>query len=549
MPVRRLHNYAYCPRLFYYQWVEGIFVENTDVIDGKAVHSRADKPSSLQDTLSDLDLPEGSVLRSLHVENLTLGLSGKIDVCEQEKDGLVIIDYKKGSAKRNAKGVRVAKHADAVQVGAYALLLKAEGIKVSGASVFYAADKRRVPVELTEAFQDEILRLRDEAARVASLGVCPPPLRGDPRCLHCSAYPVCLPEESAWWSDDDKSPPHPAVPPRPENGDGEVLVVQDPRSNVGIRGDQVVVSREGGAVAKLPLNQLRHLFIYGVPQVSSQLIHALLEREIGVAYFSPAGRFLGMLGGLPASGVDARRGQYRMFEHPEIRLILAREALRAKVHNQRVMLMRNGESKEGVLATMADYRSMVSQAADLDTARGLEGAAAAIYFAEFSSMIRECSWARFSFAGRNRRPPRDPINAMLSLGYSVLSKEVAGVCYAVGLDPFLGFLHQPRYGRPALALDLMEEFRPLIADSVVISMINRREIAESDFISTTSGTFLNDRGRKVFWEAWFRRMDTEVSHPQFGYKMSYRRMIEVQARQLWRFCRGEAQNYHGFTTR
>jgi CRISPR-associated protein Cas1 len=529
--------------------VEGIFVENTDVIDGKAVHSRADKPSSLRDTLSDLDLPEGSELRSLHVENLTLGLSGKIDVCEQKREGLMIIDYKKGSARRNAEGLRVAKHADAVQVGAYALLLKAEGFKVSGASVFYAAEKRRVPVNLTEAFQDEILRLRDEAAQVASSGVCPPPLRGDPRCLHCSAYPVCLPEESAWWSNDEKSPPHPVVAPRPERGDGEVLVVQDPRSNVGIRGGQVVVSRDGVAVAKLPLNQLRHLFIYGVPQVSSQLIHALLERDISVGYFSPAGRFLGILGALPASGVDARRGQYRLFEHPEIRLILAREALRAKVHNQRVMLMRNGESKEAVLATMADYRSMVSQAPDLDTARGIEGAAAALYFSEFSSMIKECSWARFSFDGRNRRPPRDPINAMLSLGYSVLSKEVAGVCYAVGLDPFLGFLHQPRYGRPALALDLMEEFRPLIADSVVISLINRREIVESDFISTTSGTFLNDRGRKVFWEAWFRRMDTEVSHPEFGYKMSYRRMIEVQARQLWRFCRGEAQNYHGFTTR
>jgi CRISPR-associated protein Cas1 len=256
-----------------------------------------------------------------------------------------------------------------------------------------------------------------------------------------------------------------------------------------------------------------------------------------------------MLGGLPASGVDARRGQYRMFEQPGIRLVLAREALRAKIHNQRVMLMRNGEVAEDALATMADYRSLVCETLDLDTARGVEGAAAAVYFSHFSSMIREQSWARFSFDGRNRRPPRDPVNAMLSLGYSVLSKEVAGVCHAVGLDPFLGFLHQPRYGRPALALDLMEEFRPLVADSVVISLINRREIQESDFISTTSGTFLNDRGRRAFWQGWFRRMDTEVSHPEFGYKMSYRRMIEVQARQLWRFCRGEAQHYHAFTTR
>ena len=116
-------------------------------------------------------------------------------------------------------------------------------------------------------------------------------------------------------------------------------------------------------------------------------------------------------------------------------------------------------------------------------------------------------------------------------------------------DPFLGFYHQPRYGRPALALDLMEEFRPLIADSVAISLVNRGEVRHSDFIHSASGVFLNEQGRRAFWECWFRRMDTEVSHPVFGYKMSYRRMIEVQTRQLWRFVKGEAANYNGFTTR
>lgn len=549
MPVRRLHNYAYCPRLFYYQWVEGVFVENADTVDGTILHARADKPGRMTADLQGMDLPEGAVLRSLQLESATLGLTGKIDICEQGPEGVEIIDYKKGSARRDGDGTRIAKHADSIQVAAYALLLMEVGVRVSGASIYYAADKRRVRVELDESLFEEVRVLHHSALGVASAAVCPPPLKGDPRCLHCSAYPVCLPEESAWWADDVVSPPHPPIPPRPESGDGEVLVVQDSRSHVGLRGDQVVVNREGETLAKLPLNQIRHLFLYGVPQVSSQLVHALLEREVCVAYFSAAGRFLGMLGGLPASGVDARRGQYRLFDQPEIRLILVRESLRAKIHNQRVMLMRNGDVPEGVLETMANYRSMVEEAADLEIARGIEGAAAALYFSQFPTMIKECSWARFSFEGRNRRPPRDPVNAMLSQGYSILSKEAAGVCYAVGLDPFLGFLHQPRYGRPALALDLMEEFRPLIADSVVISLINRREISESDFISTTSGTFLNDRGRKIFWEGWFRRMDTEVSHPEFGYKMSYRRMLEVQARQLWRFCRGEAPRYHGFTTR
>jgi CRISPR-associated protein Cas1 len=131
----------------------------------------------------------------------------------------------------------------------------------------------------------------------------------------------------------------------------------------------------------------------------------------------------------------------------------------------------------------------------------------------------------------------------------MLAKELTGVCHSVGLDPFLGFMHQPRYGRPALSLDLMEEFRPLIADSVAISLINRAELGPDDFIRSASGTFLNDRGRKPFWEAWFRRLDTEVSHPEFSYKMAYRRMLEVQARQLWRFVRGEALTYHGFVTR
>jgi CRISPR-associated protein Cas1 len=119
----------------------------------------------------------------------------------------------------------------------------------------------------------------------------------------------------------------------------------------------------------------------------------------------------------------------------------------------------------------------------------------------------------------------------------------------VGLDPYLGFFHSPRYGRPALALDMMEEFRPLIADSVVLTMINRGEVSKEDFAFTTKGVILRDSGRRQFWRAWARRMDTEITHPTFGYKMSYRRMLHVQMRQFWRFCRGDIFSYNGFTTR
>ena len=326
-------------------------------------------------------------------------------------------------------------------------------------------------------------------------------------------------------------------------------MVQTAGAQVGQRGEEITVSVKGEVQRKMPGQQLRAIYLYGAVQLTAQAAETCLDLGIDVAYFSPAGRFIGMLRGLSASGVDARRGQYRLFEFPGVRLQLAREVIRAKIHNQRVMLMRNGEVPERVLDLMTHFRDATESVRDLTELMGVEGSAAALYFEQFDSMLKRREDWKFDWRGRNRRPPRDPVNALLSLGYSMLAKELTGVCHAVGLDPFLGFMHQPRYGRPALALDLMEEFRPLVADSVAISLVNRGELGPEDFIRSASGTFLNDGGRKAFWEAWFRRLDTEVSHPEFAYKMAYRRMLEVQGRQLWRFVRGEASGYHGFTTR
>lgn len=584
MGVRNLHNFIYCPRLFYFQWVENVFQENADTVAGSQAHRHVDKPSRLEDP-KELGLPEGAKIRSLRLESEALGLIGVVDVVEGGPDGVEVIDYKKGSARRNAEGERVAKEPDAMQVAAHALLLNEQGLQVMRGAIYYAADKRRVPVELTKELFDKVRQAIGEARAVAANGQCPPPLQNDPRCLYCSAYPICLPNESLWWAqahaaaDSDRqlrfgfAAPSPNTvrdrilealefaaesagkesptlqPPRPDRDDGEVLVVQTPGAQIGQRGDQLVVSVKGEDLRKLPAQQVRTIYLYGAVQLTAQAAETCLELGIDVAYFSPAGRFLGMLRSLPASGVDARRGQYRLFELPGIRLQLAREIIRAKIHNQRVMLMRNGEPPERALQILAGFRDATASARDLTELLGIEGSAAALYFEQFESMLKQREDWKFDWRGRNRRPPRDPVNALLSLGYSMLAKELTGVCHAVGLDPFLGFMHQPRYGRPALALDLMEEFRPLIADSVAISLINRAELGPENFIRSANGTFLNDRGRKVFWEGWFRRLDAEVTHPEFNYKMAYRRMLEVQARQLWRFVRGEAADYHGFTTR
>jgi CRISPR-associated protein Cas1 len=615
MGVRNLHNFIYCPRLFYFQWVENIFQENADTVAGSHVHRNVDAPSKLDDP-KELGLPEGAKLRSLRLESESLGLIGVVDIVEGGPDGAEIIDYKRGSARRGAEGEREAKEPDALQVAAHALLLREHGVNAVRGAIYYAADKRRVPVEFTEELFEKVRISITEARNVAASGKCPPPLKNDARCLYCSAYPICLPNESLWWSKrrksadtdaqqefgfiaksedavrdqimaaldfaaesgsarasradgsalaDDDSPdasdgaskatregaraPLTLQPPRPEGDDGEVLVVQTPGAQIGQRGDELLVSVKGEDVRKLPGQQVRAIYCYGAVQITAQAVATCLELGIDVSYFSPAGRFLGMLGGLPASGVDARRGQYRLFESPGVRLQLAREIIRAKIHNQRVMLMRNGDVPDRVTSLMAGFRDATESARDITALMGIEGSAAALYFEQFESMLKQRDDWKFDWRGRNRRPPRDPLNALLSLGYSMLAKELTGVCYSVGLDPFLGFMHQPRYGRPALALDLMEEFRPLIADSVAISLINRGELGPEDFMSSANGTFLTDKGRRPFWEAWFRRMDAEVSHPEFSYKMAYRRMLEVQARQLWRFVRGEALTYHGFTTR
>jgi CRISPR-associated protein Cas1 len=578
MPVRRLHNYLYCPRLFYLQWVENIFEENADTAAGSAVHRQADQPSRIDDAKTAAlreGLPEGAKIRSLRLESESLGLVGMMDVVEGGADGACVVDYKKGAARRLDDGTRVAKEPDAVQMAAYALLLRGHGTTVEFAAIYYAEDKRRVPVALTDELFTLTRNSLAEARAVAERGKLPPPLVNDRRCDFCSAYPVCLPRESHWWAQarernlaDDAQlrlafppgelpaeftgePPgdHDQLPPpRPPRDDGELLVVQKPGSQVGQRGGEFVVTVQGEVVRKLPLHQVRAIYLYGAVQLTAQAAESCLEQGVDVAYFAASGRFLGLLRGLPMSGVDARFGQMNLFAQPFFRVKLARECVRSKIHNQRTMLMRNGEVPDRVLRLLAEARDATRDARDIPELMGCEGAAASIYFEQFASMLKGTEW-KFDFQGRNRRPPRDPVNALLSLGYSILAKELAGVCHAVGLDPFLGFMHQPRYGRPALALDLMEEFRPLIADSVAISLVNRGEVDSGDFIRSANGTFLNEQGRRRFWEAWFRRMDTEVSHPEFGYKMSYRRMLEVQARQLWRVVRGDAPSYHGFTTR
>ena len=233
------------------------------------------------------------------------------------------------------------------------------------------------------------------------------------------------------------------------------------------------------------------------------------------------------------------------------RLALARAFVRAKTQNQRTLLRRNTDSRiDEALGDMQRLIGRIEACPDVDALMGVEGSIAAHYFAHWASML-SAGPARDAFAPecRNRRPPRDPVNAMLSFGYALLAKETTVALLAEGLDPYWGFLHSPRHGRPALALDLMEEFRPLIVDSAVLSAVNTGMVAPGDFVTGAGGCAMKDTARKALIRAYEMRLDQMVTHPVFDYRCSWRAVIRVQARLLAKTLRGDVPAYTGITTR
>ena len=211
-------------------------------------------------------------------------------------------------------------------------------------------------------------------------------------------------------------------------------------------------------------------------------------------------------------------------------------------------------SDEPAAREMAELLTRIDRIADPAVLLGTEGQAAALYFGQFARMIKlpvptRSGSATFDFTSRNRRPPRDPVNALLSFGYAMLLKDCFSALCTVGFDPYCGFYHAGRHGKPSLALDLMEEFRAVIADSVVLTLINNGALTPKDFLIWREACQLNEDGRTRFFQAYEQRKATVVTHPVFGYKMAYGRMLEVQARMLAAYVRGDIPSYTGFTVR
>lgn len=324
------------------------------------------------------------------------------------------------------------------------------------------------------------------------------------------------------------------------------MYVTEQGVTIGLKDGRVEVSRKGDRLASARLIDVSQLNVVGNAQVTTQLLREFFRAEIPVLWFSYGGWFVGIAEGLPSKHVELRRRQVSIAS--QAGLPVAQRLIEGKIRNCRTLLRRNTRHRsDDVLASLKVLAEDALNAPSLESLLGTEGAAARLYFSQFQSMLKE--GYGFDFNGRNRRPPRDRVNCLLSYVYALIVKDLTAVANGVGFDPYLGFFHRPRFGRPALALDLAEEFRPLVGDSVVVNVINNGEVKDTDFVVRAGGVALTDRGRRAVIEAYERRLDTQVTHPTFGYRITYRRVFEVQARLLGAYLLREVPEYRAFMTR
>ncbi len=562
IPVRALNQFTYCPRLYYLQYVDAVMPTNEHVESGLHDHRRVDDAELANKTRKEGD---ASRSRGVHLSSETLGISGILDVIEEKDSVAYPVETKHGSAPRDDDGKASVWDNDAVQLCGQALLMEeAFGKPVARGFQFYAGSRERVEVPFTDELRAKTRGAIDECRRLSALDAPPDPLPAElrHRCFGCSLAPVCLPEETLYQigmpTAVEEAGPPPAGLTRviPQSDDGAVLYVQEPGSHVGKRSEHLVVRKDGHELTRVPMHAIRQVVVCGNVQVSTQALETLVQNEISIAYVTGHGRFIGAFVPAERKNVGLREAQFRRFGDGEDCLGLSKAVVRGKLINQRALLMRtlrgDGDrgSDEPAARALAELIRRLDSAASLETVLGLEGQGAALYFGEFGRFLRVQPPGRgFEFTSRNRRPPRDPVNALLSFAYSMLTKDCFAAVCAVGFDPYKGFFHGNRHGKPSLALDLLEEFRPVIADSVVLTLLNNEMLTPEDFLVWREACQLTEGGRRKFFGAYEQRKATVVTHPVYGYRMSYSRMLEVQARMLAAYIRGSVPAYTGFTVR
>lgn len=604
IPARMLNEFAYCPRLAYLEWVQGEFADNLEVLEGRFGHRRVEHPSRQE--VPEAGKKEGESGRegdeqtrrygdaekageelnpdprtlnpcpeeTIHTRSLMLsapgeGLIATMDLVDLSAAEAIPVDYKRGRVPDVPGG---AWEPEQVQLCAQGLVLRENGYHCEGGILYFIQSRRRVSVPFDEPLVERTRELIRKMRDTAAAGVIPPPLVDSPKCPRCSLVGICLPDETRLLSAQEPEAPALGVSPADGRGEGRLapsqrrgetrevrrllparddampLYVQEQGATIGRSGDELTVKSRQQMLRQVKLIDVSQVSVFGNAQITAQALRDLSAAGIPICHFSYGGWFHALTTGLVHKNIELRIEQFAAASAPARALRFARQFVLGKMKNCRTLLRRHLEDDgRDVLAELAGLAAKAAAANDAATLLGLEGMAAKLYFAGFARLLKGDQ--KFSIEGRNRRPPRDPVNALLSFVYAILVKELTIALHAAGFDPMLGFYHRPRYGRPSLALDLAEEFRPLIADSVVLTLINNGEVTPASFLRRAGAVALTDAGRRAVLAAFERRLDTLVTHPIFDYRISYRRVLEVQARLLGRALLGEIADYPAFCTR
>ncbi|OAT80403.1 CRISPR-associated endonuclease Cas4/Cas1 [Desulfotomaculum copahuensis] len=532
LPVSAVAEILYCPRNFYYRMVEGADDSNAHLLEGRLQEDRRNERERL--------VRETSLqIRSVTVSSERLHLLGVIDALE-ERGELYPVEYKKGVRRDNLN--------DDVQLCAQAMALEEHlGRELPRGFIYYAGSHARREVHFTADLRALVENTVHRAMAILEAGEIPLPL-GDNRCHGCALEPRCLPEETKYLRGEGQRPSRPL----PGLNPGRVLYVDQPGAYVRRKGQRLLVTMEKETMMDMPLCNIDQVVLVGGVNISTPVIKLLLENGTPVSFLSTGGSFRGVLEPALNRNSTLRLAQYGAYFDGRVRLMLARQFVRGKLTNMRVALMRHNRELHDpeislAVRRMAGYIAAAGEATELSSLLGLEGIGSREYFRVFGRLIRR--ELPFVFEGRNRRPPRDPVNAMLGYCYSLLTRDMRSAAALVGFDPYLGFFHEAKYGRPALALDLMEEFRPIVADSVVLAAINRGTVTESDFEQRLGGCYLNDAGRAKIYRAYEEKRQQQITHPVFGYRLPYRRVFELQARFLAKVLQKELDGYIPFVVK
>ncbi len=555
LPARMVNEFAYCPRLAYLEWVQGEWAESSDTVKGAFVHRRVDQEDRPLPPPDDLEGVTRPSTRSVTISSTRLGLIAKIDLVESDGSSVSPVDYKAGKRPHIAASAYLPER---VQLCVQGLLLEENGYRCEAGIIYYSESRERVVVPFDEELRTETRSIVGHLRLVAESGRIPPPLRDSPKCPRCSLVGICLPDEVNHYSRAGTR----IRPISVRHDEAMPLYVQAHNARISKRAETLIVSEDDGTKTKAALPRISQVVVMGNAQVTTPCIHELFRRGIPLSWHSYGGWFLGHSVGVGHKNIELREAQYRVSFSAAECLAIAKSIVDAKIRNSRTILRRNwkgDEQERDKTLTALDRLSVRARfAPSIKILLGIEGEAASIYFAEFASLLKKRpdgdaegieSLPEFQFRHRNRRPPRDPVNALLSFAYSMLTRMFTTTLSAIGFDVYRGFYHQPRYGRPALSLDLMEPFRSIVADSTVLLAVNGGQIRPDDFVSGGNGTALKPVGRKKFIAAFEQRLSQETTHPHLGYQLSMRRLIELQGRLFARHLQGEIKTYPHYLPR